>query len=104
MANAVRTARQKTRTAPLTRFVHLKKCALAFSTLLSSQVTDAHHQGTLVPIRGNHSTLPGQVSRVNSVPRNLANSLTLPHFHYTFCQLRSQLNGERGVLCGISAA
>ena len=51
---------------------------------MSSQVTDAHHQGTSVPVWGNHSTLPGSVSRVNSAPRNLANSLTLPHLQHTF--------------------
>src|ERR1700727_1329450 len=32
--------------------------ALAFSTLLSSQGTDAHHQQTLVRLQGNYSNLP----------------------------------------------
>ena len=62
--------------------MHLK-CALAFSTLLSSQVTDAHLRETFVSVRGNHSTLPGSVSGVNWAPRNFADSLTLPHLHVT---------------------
>jgi hypothetical protein len=48
-------------------------CALAFSTLLSSQGAGAHLRRALTLFQGNHSTLPGQVFRVNSVRQNFAN-------------------------------
>jgi hypothetical protein len=43
--------------------------ALAFSTLLSSQETGAHLRRTLIRFQGNHSTLPGRESLVNSFVR-----------------------------------
>jgi hypothetical protein len=43
--------------------------ALAFSTLLSSQETGAHLRRTLIRFQGNHSTLPGGESLVNSFIR-----------------------------------
>jgi hypothetical protein len=40
-------------------------CALAFSTLLSSQGADAHHRRSLDLVRGNPANLPGLPGRVN---------------------------------------
>ena len=39
-------------------------CALAFGTLLSSQVTDAHLQRTLVLLGGNPTNLPDDLGEV----------------------------------------
>ena len=48
-------------------------CALAFSTLLSSQGADAHLRRTLIRLQGNRLNLPGEVSFVNLVRQNFAN-------------------------------
>ena len=52
--------------------------ALAFNTLLSSQETDAHHGGTLIPLRGNSPTLLRSSLRVNSVSRIFPEMLPTP--------------------------
>ena len=51
-------------------------CALAFSTLLSSQGAGAHRRRALTLLQGNRLTLPGKVPFVNSVRQNFANSWT----------------------------
>src|SRR5215510_503570 len=44
-----------------------KACALAFSTLLSSQGADAHHQEPHNSIRGNPANLPASHNKVKAV-------------------------------------
>jgi hypothetical protein len=69
------------RPAPLTGF---SACALAFSTLLSSQGADAHHRSALAGFRGNPSNLPASSRPVksrsagSSIACQLAASLSLP--------------------------
>ena len=69
------------RPAPLTGFC---ACALAFSTLLSSQGADAHHRLALARFRGNPSNLPASLGPVksrsarSSIAYQLAASLSLP--------------------------
>ena len=69
------------RPAPLTGFC---ACALAFSTLLSSQGADAHHRSALAGFRGNPSNLPASSRPVksraagSSIACQLAASLSLP--------------------------
>ena len=46
--------------------------ALAFSTLLSSQVSDAHHPGAFALFRGNPSNLPVGLDRVKSLDRTFS--------------------------------
>ena len=53
-------------------------CALAFSTLLSSQGADAHLWRALTLLQGNYPNLPGKVPFVNPVRENFANSWTCP--------------------------
>jgi len=59
-------------------------CALAFSTLLSSQGADAHHRSALAGIRGNPSNLPASLGPVksrsagSSIAYQLAASFSLP--------------------------
>ena len=50
----------------MTGFVHV---ALAFSTLLSSQGADAHHQESSNSIRGNPANLPASHMTVKFVSR-----------------------------------
>ena len=71
----VRSVRTNDGAAPLTGFV---LCALAFSTLLSSQGAGAHLRRTLVRLQGNRYNLPGSVPFVNSVRQNFADSCTCP--------------------------
>jgi hypothetical protein len=71
----VRSVRTNDGAAPLTGFV---LCALAFSTLLSSQGADAHLRQTLVRLQGNRLNLPGEVPFVNSVRQNFADSWPCP--------------------------
>jgi hypothetical protein len=72
----VRSVRAYDGAAPLTGFV---LCALAFSTLLSSQGAGAHLRRALTLLQGNHMTLPGSIPLVNSVRWNFANSWTCPY-------------------------
>jgi hypothetical protein len=58
---------------PRRGYVHIN--ALAFNTLLSSQKTDAHQYGTLIPLRGNSPTLLRSTARVKLVSRNFSGTL-----------------------------
>ena len=60
-------------------------CALAFSTLLSSQGADAHHRRPCNLLRGNPMNLPEQPEVVNQVRKTRLTSLLVVHPAYPHC-------------------
>jgi hypothetical protein len=77
---ALRSARKRS-WPPLVRSAHtgcptdgVVLCALAFSTLLSSQGAGAHLRRALTRLQGNRLNLPDSETFVNSVRQNFANS------------------------------
>ena len=62
-------------------YVHIN--ALAFSTLLSSQKTDAHHHGKPIPRRGNPANLLRVVPIVNLFMFNFADFWDFSHRQHT---------------------
>src|ERR1700728_3596608 len=66
-------------------------CALAFSTLLSSQGADAHHRRSLDLVRGNPANLPALPGVVNLLPKTcLAWSRVV---HRAYPQLATRIPG-----------
>ena len=82
-----------------TGLVHV---ALAFSTLLSSQETDAHLRKIHIFLGGNPSNLPGRWTPVNEIRKNFADERTYLHTHTTAKQtdVRTSLAAVRCVVPG----